>query len=246
MTKLLETFNLSVKYSDTNVITNVNICVSDRDFTGVIGPNGGGKTTLVKAILGLVPYEGTIAFYDGLDKNKSAIGYLPQQNNFDRSFPITIKDVIFSGLQSKVLKTADRRELRGRLAGLTELAGIAGLEKRTVGEISGGQLQRVLLCRALISRPKLLILDEPATFVDNKFEHDLYHILQELNGSMAIIMVSHDLGTISSYVRDIICVNRTAHKHPTSELTAEMLENYNCPIQVITHGEVPHAVLKQH
>lgn len=246
MGNILQIKELSVKYSNFAAITNVNFSVSSDDFTGVIGPNGGGKTTLVKAILGLVPYEGIIEFRDDIEKDKSLIGYLPQQNNFDLSFPITLKEVILSGLQPAKITGTAKKEAQDRLGELMELTGIAGLGKRSIGEVSGGQLQRVLLCRALISGPKLLILDEPATFVDNKFERDLYRILQELNDRMAILMVSHDVGTISSYVKDIVCVNKTVHRHTTNELTAEMLENYGCPIQVVSHGEVPHTVLKRH
>ena len=107
-------------------------------------------------------------------------------------------------------------------------------------------MQRALLCRALISDPKLLILDEPTNFVDNKFEKELYEILASLNDRMAIVMVSHDLGTITSYVKSIVCVNRTVHRHNTNNITPEQLANYNCPIQLITHGDVPHTVLKRH
>lgn len=247
MNKLINIRNIEVKYSDKIAITKVNIDILENDFTGVIGPNGGGKTTLVKAILGLVPYSGDIEFHSGLDEDKSLIGYLPQQTNFDLSFPITVLEVILSGLQDKNLLNGKYTSTSiDRAKELMLLTNVNGLERRSVSEISGGQLQRVLLCRALISEPKLLILDEPVTFVDSKFEHDLYEILRSLNDRMAILMVSHDLGTITSYVKDIICVNKTVHKHDTRELTTEMLENYNCPIQVISHGEIPHTVLKNH
>lgn len=126
------------------------------------------------------------------------------------------------------------------------MAGIAPLSRKPIGAISGGEMQRALLCRALISDPKLLILDEPTNFVDNKFEKELYEILASLNDRMAIVMVSHDLGTITSYVKSIVCVNRTVHRHNTNNLTPEQLANYNCPIQLITHGDVPHTVLKRH
>ena len=110
----------------------------------------------------------------------------------------------------------------------------------------GGQLQRTLLCRALISDPKVLILDEPANFVDNKFEKELYAILRQLNDRMAIIMVSHDLGTITSHVKSIVCVNRHVHRHNSNVITPEQLHNYDCPIQIVSHGTVPHTVLEEH
>ena len=125
-------------------------------------------------------------------------------------------------------------------------AGIYHLKEKQIGEISGGEMQRTLLCRAIIMNPKLLILDEPTNFVDNRFENELYSMLEELNKRMAIIMVSHDLGTITSIVKSIVCVNRTVHRHDSNIITPEQLENYRCPIQIITHGTVPHTVLGDH
>lgn len=107
-------------------------------------------------------------------------------------------------------------------------------------------MQRALLCRAVISDPKLLILDEPANFVDNKFENELYRTLRELNGRMAIVMVSHDIGTITSVVKEIVCVNRRVHRHHSNVITEEQLRNYDCPIQIVSHGHIPHTVLEHH
>jgi zinc transport system ATP-binding protein len=129
---------------------------------------------------------------------------------------------------------------------LLEQTGINHLRKRPIGELSGGQLQRVFLCRALIASPRLLILDEPSSYVDNKFENELYGILHELNKEMAIIMVSHDVGTITSYVKTIACVNRQLNYHQSNIITEEQLVDYNCPIQIISHGDVPHTVLEHH
>ena len=129
---------------------------------------------------------------------------------------------------------------------LLDLCGIESIARRPIGELSGGQLQRTLLCRALISDPKVLILDEPANFVDNKFEKELYAILRQLNDRMAIIMVSHDLGTITSHVKSIVCVNRHVHRHNSNVITPEQLHNYDCPIQIVSHGTVPHTVLEEH
>lgn len=235
-------------YDGDDVLSDVDFSVYADDFLGVIGPNGGGKTTLVKVIMGTLPYSGTIKYADDLIVGGICrIGYLPQQNNFDRSFPITVEEVVVSGLQaekrfSKRYKARDFERARN----LLKMTGMAGYEKRPVGEISGGQMQRTLLCRALISEPLLLILDEPATYVDNCFEGELYEILQYLNEKMAIMMVSHDVGTITSVVKSIVCVNRTVHRHESNLITAEQLENYNCPIQIVSHGTVPHTVLEKH
>ena len=127
-----------------------------------------------------------------------------------------------------------------------ERAHLLDLRKRAIGELSGGQLQRVMLCRAIISNPKLLVLDEPANFVDNRFENELYMLLRDLNRDMAIVMVSHDLGTISSVVRNIVCVNRHVHRHDSNIITEEQLRNYDCPIQLISHGNIPHTILGEH
>lgn len=245
--KLISIKNLSVRYDNREALANVSLDIFSDDFIGVIGPNGGGKTTLVKSIMGIIPHSGSVEFVDGIGVNNGSIGYLPQQNKFDNSFPISVTDVILSGLQSRNnLCTRIKKNDRIKVDDLMHITGITHLSSKPIGEISGGEMQRTLLCRALISEPKLLILDEPANFVDNKFEKELYSILSEVNKRMAIIMVSHDVGTITSYVKSIICVNKTAHRHDSSEITPELLTNYNCPIQIITHGEVPHTVLKRH
>ncbi|MDE5638775.1 MAG: ATP-binding cassette domain-containing protein, partial [Odoribacter sp.] len=129
---------------------------------------------------------------------------------------------------------------------LLEKYGMRRYLKSPIGELSGGQMQRVFLCRAIISSPRLLILDEPMTYVDSNFEQEFYTILQELNQTMGIIMVSHDLGTICSYVKTIACVNRGLHYHTSNLITSEQLKSYNCPIELISHGPVPHRVLKKH
>lgn len=152
-----------------------------------------------------------------------------------------------SGLQAEKgmirrYTSADRK----RAIELLEMAGIEDIAERQINEISGGQMQRALLCRAVILEPKLLILDEPTNFVDNKFENELYTLLHRLNERMAIVMVSHDLGTITSVVKSIVCVNHTVHRHDSNIITAEQLENYHCPIQIISHGHIPHTVLEHH
>ncbi len=129
---------------------------------------------------------------------------------------------------------------------LLSTLGVNELWKTPVGELSGGQAQRVFLGRALISSPELLILDEPDTFVDSNFENELYQLLKEVNKKTAVIIVTHDIGTIVSYVRNIACVNKTLHYHPSNEITNELLQSYNCPIDLVTHGTVPHRVLHKH
>ena len=246
---LISLKDVSVGYDDRQkVLDHVNLDILPNDFIGVIGPNGGGKTTLVKTILKALPYSGEVQYSPVIGSDGyRAIGYLPQVSDIDKSFPISVCEVVLSGVQA-------RKRLFGRYSAadkakalqLLDLCGIESIARRPIGELSGGQLQRTLLCRALISDPKVLILDEPANFVDNKFEKELYAILRQLNDRMAIIMVSHDLGTITSHVKSIVCVNRHVHRHNSNVITPEQLHNYDCPIQIVSHGTVPHTVLEEH
>ena len=246
---LISLKDVSVGYDDRQkVLDHVNLDILPNDFIGVIGPNGGGKTTLVKTILKALPYSGEVQYSPVIGSDGyRAIGYLPQVSDIDKSFPISVCEVVLSGLQA-------RKRLFGRYSAadkakalqLLDLCGIESIARRPIGELSGGQLQRTLLCRALISDPKVLILDQPANFVDNKFEKELYAILRQLNDRMAIIMVSHDLGTITSHVKSIVCVNRHVHRHNSNVITPEQLHNYDCPIQIVSHGTVPHTVLEEH
>lgn len=246
MSSLLKIENLSFGYDKVPVLLNVNFEVFEQDFIGVIGPNGGGKTTLLKAILGLIkPQDGQIKFGKELQGRKKAIGYLPQVRYIDKKFPITVLDVVMSGSMMMGLNLSQKQIKEKAEALLTEMGQIA-IRNKAIGELSGGQMQRVFLCRALLSDPKLLILDEPDTFVDNRFEGELYEKLKQINKNVAIILVSHDVGTITSYVKTIACINGSLHYHKSNKITQEQLEAYNCPIQIISHGMVPHTVLQIH
>ncbi|MBQ9137925.1 MAG: ATP-binding cassette domain-containing protein [Alistipes sp.] len=240
--------DVTISYDNCVAIEGANLTIYDNDFIGIIGPNGGGKTTLIKSILGSVAHTGTIELSPTLYRgSKRLIGYLPQQTTFDRAFPISVVEVVLSGLQSeRGFLGRYRSNDRAKAMQLLERMGVADIADRQIGEISGGQMQRALLCRAIISEPKLLILDEPTNFVDNRFENELYALLRELNEQMAIVMVSHDVGTITSTVRSIVCVNRTVHRHDSNVITQEQLDNYHCPIQIVSHGKVAHTVLAEH
>lgn len=240
--------DVSVFYEGYEALQHVDLDIDENDFLGVIGPNGGGKTTLVKAILGTVPHTGTIKLAPELYRAKERlIGYMPQLSDFDRAFPISVLEVVLSGLQGRRgFATRYTKADRVKALGLLETAGISDTARHPIGETSGGQMQRALLCRAVISDPRLLILDEPANFVDNKFENELYLTLRKLNDRMAILMVSHDIGTITSVVKEIVCVNRHVHRHRSNILTEEQLRNYDCPIQLLSHGHIPHTVLEHH
>jgi len=230
---------------DTNIVLkDVSLNVFRNDFIGIIGPNGGGKTTLIKVLLGLLPaFKGEVIFSSG----KIKTGYLPQASQIDKSFPISVEETVGGGIKpSNSWFPRLNKEEKKRIALLLEETGLLGLAKRPIGELSGGQLQRVFFCRALINNPELLILDEPSTYVDTNFEYELYNKLKKLNEKMAIILVSHDVGTISSLVKTIACVNVTLHYHPSNELTEELLKVYECPIDLVAHGIVPHRVLGKH
>jgi zinc transport system ATP-binding protein len=247
MSHLVILNSISAGYDDEIILRNVNLTINENDFIGVIGPNGGGKTTLVKVILGILkPMKGSIE-YASNEPGKTLIGYLPQINQIDKKFPISVSEVVISGLMSAGIKRYHfSSTYKSIVNDLLEKMGVYSLRKKPIGELSGGQMQRVLLCRSLISSPRLLILDEPNTFVDNKFENDLYETLAELNKKMAILLITHDVGTISYYVKTIACVNTFLHYHNSNIITEQQLAAYNCPIQIITHGDVPHTVLKTH
>ena len=243
--KLVEIKNLSVSYDHQIVLEQANLEIYPQDFLGVIGPNGGGKTTLIKSLLGLVkPDSGSIEFHIPLKK----VGYLPQINQVDKRFPITVMDVVRSGKSGRGSFNLLWKDKTDRLYAeqLLEEMGISAIKHKAIGELSGGQMQRVFLCRSLMNQPELLILDEPVTFVDNQFESELYEKLKELNNRMAIVLISHDVGTISYYVKSIACVNRQVHYHPSNIISPEQLTSYNCPLQIITHGDIPHTVLSMH
>ncbi len=240
--ELLRVDNIGIGYGRGDVLREASLSVGASDFIGVIGPNGGGKTTFIKGLLGLIPLSsGTITRRQGL-----TIGYMPQHRTVDTAFPISVAEVILTGLKSKGLKLRGREEHRLYLQELLALTGLEDVASDQIGELSGGQLQRVLLCRSIISRPELLILDEPTTYVDSRFEHNFYELLRQLNERMAIVLVSHDLGTICSHVRSIACINGTLHYHPNAELTPEILSHYDCPIRIVDHGKVAHTILPKH
>lgn len=268
-TPLIEIKNLSAGYDSRTVLRNINLTVYDRDFLGIIGPNGGGKTTLIKCILGLLkPTGGEILYrvattsgnssapHDNSATNSQfstlnsqlSMGYLPQYNSIDRKFPITVEEVILSGLSSqKSLISRFTAAHREKAHQVIARMGLEGLEERAIGALSGGQLQRALLGRAIISDPQLVVLDEPSTYIDKRFEARLYELLAEINHDCAIILVSHDIGTVLQQVKSIACVNETLDYHPDTGISEEWLErNFNCPIELLGHGALPHRILAEH
>jgi len=250
MKKIIEIKSVDAGYGSNIVLRDISLTIREKDFLGIIGPNGGGKTTLLKLILGLIkPIKGSIKYHLNIRAGSkyTDIGYLPQFNETDRKFPITVKDVVLSGLMpaNKLIHRYSKID-KANVEKLLQRLGIDDKQDYPVGDLSGGQLQRVFLARAIISTPSLLVLDEPGTYVDNRFEKELYELLRELNNEMAILLVSHDIGIISAYVKTIACVNTRLTYHDSNVITAEQLEIYNCPVDIITHGKVPHRVLHVH
>ena len=251
MTELLTLRGVTVSYETNVALSSANLTVYDNDFIGIIGPNGGGKTTLLKTILGLVkPTSGNISFYKENHKvDKINIGYLPQINQIDKKFPISVHDVILSGLKpSGKIFSSYTKEQKSRVGEITTQMGLDKQIDRPIGALSGGQLQRALLGRAIIDKPDLLILDEPNSYVDKRFETDFYKILEDINKDTSIILVSHDVGTVISLVKNIACVNEGLHYHSGSNVTTDWLEKTysSCPIEIIGHGDFPHRILEKH
>ena len=252
MSKLIDITDLTVGYENKpDVLKNVNFSIYNDDFLGIIGPNGGGKTTLLRTILGLIkPQSGSVIFYDKGEKTSSLnIGYLSQINRTDKKFPISVSEVILLGLTpGRNIFRRYSREDRKKVSKVAERLGIEELLSSAIGELSGGQLQRVLLARAIVDNPKLIILDEPSTYVDKLFETDFYKLLGDINKEIAIVLVSHDVGTIISLVKNIACVNQGLHYHSGTDISKEWLMNAyeSCPIEILGHGSLPHRVLMEH
>lgn len=252
---ILEIKDLDFAYNGETVLEDVNLTVRQKDFMAIIGPNGGGKTTLLKLVLGLLmPAKGTIRV-DGKSPQKASpcIGYVPQDVHMNRSFPITVIDVVLMGNLNphKRLSRRSAAIRRDALAALERMEMAAHAEKK-IGMLSGGQRQRVFIARALLSRPKLLLLDEPTTNIDTKGQADFYRLLIELNQDITVMVVSHDLLAISRYVKSVACVNKKLHYHDQAEISGDMLEimypctvEEVCPVELVAHG-LPHRVLMDH
>lgn len=247
---ILSLQGISAAYDHKMVLHDVDLDVCNRDFLGIIGPNGGGKTTLIKIILGLMkPSSGSIRyFWEGAQVSGLHMGYLPQYSTIDKKFPISVEEVVFSGLRSgKSLIGGFSDEQKEKVQQILFRMGLDGLGKRHISQLSGGQLQRALLGRAIVSDPQLVILDEPSTYIDKQFEARLYELLVEINKECAIILVSHDIGTVLQNVKSIACVNETLDYHPDTGITNEWLEkNFHCPIEILGHGTIAHRVLGKH
>jgi zinc transport system ATP-binding protein len=242
--------NLTVNYENVEAIKDINLEIEDKDYLAILGPNGGGKSTLLKVILGLIkPSKGEIKIFGkSPEASGSLIGYVPQFSKFDRNFPINVMDVILMGqLKNKfsLFHKFDKCDLEKCNKIMDELQ-ISDLKKRQIGQLSGGQKQKVLIARALIGNPKILLLDEPTASLDSSATNMIYSLLKKLNDTMTIVIVTHDIGVISSYVKNIACLNKKLYYHGESKLTEDIIEHvYGCQVDLVAHG-IPHRVLKSH
>ncbi len=243
----LEIENLYVRLKGKIVLEDINLVLRHEEFLGVIGPNGAGKTTFLKSLVGLIPHEKGMVkiFGKPFEEQKSLIGYVPQFNTFDIDYPVSVGDVVRMGLLGRG-RSWNKKSESDLLVSALEKVGLTEFVERKINELSGGELQRVLIARALISQPKILLLDEPTANVDRLHGQSFYDLLTELNRSITIILVSHDIGAVSSYVKKIACLNKSLIFHDSKEITKEMLEStYKCPVDLIAHG-VPHRVFHNH
>jgi zinc transport system ATP-binding protein len=245
----IELRGVNLRRGDVHVLEDVDLRVERGDFLAVLGPNGSGKTTLLRTILGLIePQSGQVRVLDGTAREaRGRIGYVPQRAAFDLDFPIRSEEVVRMGrlARGRWLRRYDDSD-RDAAHKALETMEVAHLADRPVGALSGGELQRVLIARALAMEPELLLLDEPTASLDERIGRGVWEILEELSHRMTLVLVSHDIGAISHYVRGVACLNRRLHMHPDGELTDEMLEaTYGCPVDLLAHGH-PHRVLPPH
>lgn len=228
-TPIITIEHLTAGYDDKQVLNDINLTVYQDDYLGIIGPNGGGKTTLMRLILGLMkPIKGSIRFYkDNQEVKEISMGYLPQYNDLDRQFPISVYEVVLSGLsKSKGLFTRYTKQHHQQVVNTLERMQLIDLKDRHIGALSGGQLQRVLLARAIVSKPDVVILDEPNTYIDRRFQKQMYEMLEQINKDCAIIIVSHDIAEVLNNVKHIACVNHHLHYHDTADMPKEKLEEH--------------------
>ena len=239
MKPVIDIEKVSFAYDGIPVIDDVSLAIQEEEFIGLIGPNAGGKTTLVKLILGLLhPDSGTIRVLDHApEKSRTRIGYVPQHPLLNRNFPVSVSDAVLMGSISARnyfgSYNAGQRKAARQIMEILNLEGVAG---KPLGNLSGGQLQRVWLARALCGNPEILVLDEPTANIDVQAEEDIFALLKQYNSHITILVVSHDIAFISSYVHRVACLNRTLICHDVESITGKTVEElYGGQVSMIHH-----------
>ncbi|MGH4117625.1 metal ABC transporter ATP-binding protein [Clostridium sp.] len=247
----VEIKNLSMDYENLNALKDVNLTIKDKEFVAILGPNGGGKSTLLKVILGLIkPTSGQVKVYGENPHNKrNTIGYVPQFSSFEKTFPINVVDVVLMGrlkFGMNFLRKYSKEDMK-YAENIMNMLEIYELRNRQIGQLSGGQMQKVLIARALCTEPKLLLLDEPTASLDVQSKTSIYSLLKNINKNMTIVVVTHDTGFVFSYVDKIACLNQKLFYHGEPELDKDTMDSvYGCPVDAISHGNIPHRVLRSH
>ena len=229
--------DVSFSYGEEPILEDVNLRVDHGEFIGIIGPNGGGKTTLLRLILGLIfPNRGTVRVFGRSPKEVAhRIGYVPQHLLFDASFPATVFDIVSMGQIGRRLECGKEEKKQAAMEALAAVD-LTQFAHRSFAGLSGGQRQRVLIARALAFNPKMLLFDEPTANVDSSSGEKLYRILAELNKRMTILVVSHDIGFVNRHITSVVCVNHTVVIHPTSTLAGQnILDLYGQDIALVRH-----------
>ncbi len=247
--KAVELEDVSVYYDGVCALEDINLKIDDKEFLGIIGPNGAGKSTLLKVILGLIkPFTGEIKIYGKSLENSERVSYVPQVSNFNLKFPVNVMEVVLMGRLNQGFDFFHRYTEKDKEVAREFLkkVDLLNLEKRQIGQLSGGQLQRVLIARALALKPEVLLLDEPTASIDANSRNQMYSLLKKLNEKMTIIVVTHDMSAVSTYFDSIACLNKKLYYHGDKEIKENDLKKvYGCPIDLIAHG-LPHRVLKPH
>lgn len=227
-------------YEYQEVLHNVNLSVPEKSLVAVVGPNGGGKTTLMKLALGLLkPRRGTVHIFGNAPEcHRRSIGYVAQHLSFDAAFPVSAQDVVLMGRVDRHLFGPYRRDDHAKAAEALEHVRLGHLSRRSLAHMSGGERQRVLIAQALVSDPDLLLLDEPTANVDTTIEHEIYDLLRELNTRMTIIVVSHNLNVVTRHASHLMCVNRTASLARMNEFTkGELHSLHQGNMTVLQHAQ---------
>lgn len=231
-------------YEDEVILDRVSLEIGGRDFLAIIGPNGGGKTTLLKIILGLLrPWSGRVV----VGPSGKRIGYVPQFAGFDKSFPLQVFEMVRLGrLGERGPLRGYSQEDSGRVEEVLRKLDLSSVARETIDSLSGGQLQRALIARALVTDPEILFLDEPLGSLDPESRQAVLGTLEELNRTIPVVVITHDITLFAGMVKQVACINRQLYYHPDGEVTPEILEKvYGCPVELVAHG-VPHRVLGDH